>query len=132
MAIPAQRSAGVTKQFGAAPRESGLTLKTFMEMPYGELALSAEEVQSLQTELTGLEKLAAAGRRLREMQVQQVIRTAAVLQPGLTGEVIRRSLAVLTEEELEAVAESCRKALRRDAVPQLAAAAAAQINDYRI
>lgn len=133
VAIPAQRAAGVTKQFAAPQGSEPMTLKTFKEMNFGELRLSAEEVQAMQAELAGLEKLAAAGLRLREMQVQQVIRTAAVLQPGLTGDVIRKSLAVLTDEELETVAEHCRKAMKHDAVPQLAPAEPAVKNDgYRI
>lgn len=129
VAIPAQREAGVTKRFGPGEKQGCMTLARLKQAGFGDMQLTAEEVQTMQAELDGLEKLAEAGRRLREKQMRQVVQAAAVLYPGLKGETIRRSLAVLSLEELETVAESCRKTLRNSAQPQLAAAGTAQNNE---
>jgi hypothetical protein len=119
----------VTKRFGPGEKQGSMTLARLKQAGFGEMQLTAEEVQTMQAELDGLEKLAEAGRRLREKQMRQVVQAAAVLYPGLEGETIRRSLAVLSPEELETVAESCRKTLRNSAQPQLAVAGTAQNNE---
>ena len=120
VAVPAQREAGVTKGF--AEEEEGLRTLAELRKCRGGLRLSPGDVAALQNELAGLEALAACGQRQQDRLVQQVIRTAAVLQPGLKAEIIRKSLAALTPEELETVADNCRRAMGQEPAPQLAAA----------
>lgn len=120
VAVPAQREAGVTKGF--AEEEEGLRTLAELRKCRGGLRLSPSDVAALQNELAGLEALAACGQRQQDRLVQQVIRTAAVLQPGLKAEIIRKSLAALTPEELETVADNCRRAMGQEPAPQLAAA----------
>lgn len=124
VAVPAQRAAGVTKQFAGKTGIGGesMTLETLKSMKPDGITLTAQEIERLQKEIGSLEELAEGGRKLREEQIRSVIRSAAVLYPGIPAAVLQKSLSVLNAEELAQVADASRRAAHPAPQPQLAAA----------
>lgn len=124
VAVPAQRAAGVTKQFAGKAGIGGesMTLETLKSMKPEGVTLTAQEVERLQKEIGSLEELAEGGRKLREEQIRSVIRSAAVLYPSIPAAVLQKSLSVLSAEELTQVAAASRRAAQPMPQPQLGAA----------
>ena len=99
-----------------------MTLETLKSMKPDGITLTAQEIERLQKEIGSLEELAEGGRKLREEQIRSVIRSAAVLYPGIPAAVLQKSLSVLNAEELAQVADASRRAAHPAPQPQLAAA----------
>ena len=97
VAVPAQRSAGVTKAFQTD----------------GDVTLTASEVSVLRKQLAALEQEAALGKAYRTSLLSETLRLALAALPQMDGEVLHGALGKLSAEELQAFSKCFAAQTRR-------------------
>lgn len=124
VAVPAQRAAGVVKQF----RQKG-EVKTMYDIlkRLGEgaesVTISGEELEAVKTELKALEDRALCGDRYRASLTEKIKRLSAVTQPEFKRGLVESIVKGLSTEELEEMAGALGRMAeeRLPVMPQLAA-----------
>lgn len=119
VAVPAQREAGVLKQFQNRGAEE--LLKTLREAD-GEVTLSGEEKARLLEKLAKLEEEAACGRAYRAAVREEFIRCASLARPELPADVLGRTADGMKLGDLKCFAAAFRKEAQKvlPLSPQLA------------
>lgn len=106
VAVPAQREAGVLKQF--QNRGADEILKTLREAD-GEVTISGEEKAHLLQKLTKLEEEASCGRAYRAAVREEFIRCASLARPELPADVLGRAADGMQLADLKCFAAAFRK-----------------------
>lgn len=125
VAVPAQRAAGVTKQFARKPKKEVDSVEDILkclETEEESVTVSGAGLAALKAELKSLKMRAEWGERYRESLCSQIRKYSAVAQPqfsrGLTDSIVKH----LSVQELEEMANALGKMAetRMPVTPQLA------------
>ena len=124
VAVPAQRAAGVVKQFSRAEKGEIQSVYDILKRLETEesVTVSGVELEQLREELKALETRAACGDRYRASLCTQIAKFSAVAQPTLKRGLLDAMLKGLTIGELEEAAGALGKMAeaRIPVMPQLA------------
>lgn len=125
VAVPAQRAAGVTKQFTRMnDKEVGSVedILKCLETEKESVTFSGAALMQLQKELQSLKDRAGWGERYREMLCREIRRHSAVAQPDFSRSLTESIVKNLSVEELEEMAAALGKMAKAHmpVVPQLA------------
>ncbi|MGN0478860.1 MAG: hypothetical protein ACI4GO_05470 [Hominenteromicrobium sp.] len=106
VAVPAQRAAGVVKQFSRAEKGEIRSVNDILKKLETEesVTISGTEAERLRGELKALEERAACGDRYRASLCAQIAKYSAVAQPALKRGILDAMLKGLTIGELEETA----------------------------
>ena len=128
VAVPAQRAAGVVKQFSRAEEKEVHSVYDILKRLETEesVTVSGGELERLREELKALETRAACGDRYRASLCTRIAKLSAVAQPMLKCTILDAMLKGLSIGELEETADSLGKMAQAHlpVMPQLAAAPA--------
>ena len=105
VAVPAQRAAGVTKQF--QPKEEPMQdiLKTIRRSDEA-LTLTSDQLSALHRQLDALESDAALGKAYRGDLMRETVRLGLAAMPDLDGESLSGICGKLSADELRALSKS--------------------------
>lgn len=121
VAVPAQRKAGVIKQFRQTAGGGLNVEKLFDGSLTGEITLTKEAVLQLKDHMTALEQQAEIGAKYRETVAEEVRKLSRLVQPEVSADVMMRMVDGASLEDLESLRKSFRR--RADAMlpmrPQL-------------
>ena len=128
VAVPAQRSAGVTKHF--QPKEEPMQdiLKTIRQSS-GAITLAPEQIAALQHQLDALESDAAIGKTYREELLRETVRLGLAAMPDLDGERLEAICKKLTTDELRTLSGSMETLANRRMPMKLQLRSAAEPSD---
>ncbi len=101
VAVPAQRSAGVTKGFTQAKTEAGDTRELVKMLGAGETLLSKEQAAAVSGYIEKLEKAAELGEKYRGQLTASILKYSSLAQPELPREVLASVIEKLSVNELE-------------------------------
>ena len=128
VAVPAQRAAGVVKQFSRAEEKEVHSVYDILKRLETEesVTVSGGELEQLREELKALETRAACGDRYRASLCTRIAKLSAVAQPTLKRSILDAMLKGLSIGELEETADALGKMAETHlpVMPQLALAPA--------
>lgn len=105
VAVPAQRAAGVTKQFHPKEEPMQDILKTIRQS--GEaITLTTDQLRSLHRQLDALESDAVLGKAYRDDLTRETVRLGLAAMPDLDGESLTGICGKLTAGELRTLSKS--------------------------
>ena len=105
VAVPAQRAAGVTKQFH--PKEDTMQdiLKTIRQAD-GAITLTSDQLAVLHRRLDALESDAVLGKAYRDELLRETVRLGLAAMPDLDGECLESICRKLAADELRTLSKS--------------------------
>ncbi|WP_050697085.1 hypothetical protein [Anaeromassilibacillus senegalensis] len=123
VAVPAQREAGVLKQYGERRNRNLEDILKSLDGE-GELVLDFEERSALRREVQRLWEEAACGRQYREDLEKSVVRLCSVAEPGFPVQAMQRAAESMSLEDLKAFEKAFRGKAEQSLplAPQLAGA----------
>lgn len=105
VAVPAQRAAGVTKQFHPKEEPMQDILKTIRQS--GEaITLTSDQLRALHSQLDALESDAVLGKAYRDDLMRETVRLGLAAMPDLDGESLAGICGKLSAQELRALSKS--------------------------
>lgn len=125
VAVPAQRAAGVVKQFSRAEKKEVHTMSDILKrLETGEdsVTVAGEELEALHTELKALRDRAEWGDHYRESLCKEIVKHSAVAQPQFSRGLVETIVKGLSIGDLEDMEQALRKMAetRMPVTPQLA------------
>ena len=135
VAVPAQRSAGVTKGYG---KEENMELEKLLEASEEGITLSKAQAKELGERLAELEELAGWGKEYRQSMESGVLKYSALLHPELPTSVMRSAVKGLSLSELSAMEKAYRSMagktvpLKPQLLPKQETAKKAENTEFRI
>lgn len=123
VAVPAQREAGVIKQYSEGRKQDLEDILKSLDSE-GELVLGFEERGALRREVQKLREEAACGRQYRADLEKSVVRLCGVAEPGFPVQAMQRAAESMSLEDLKAFEKAFRGKAEQSLplTPQLAGA----------
>ncbi|TQI67419.1 hypothetical protein [Clostridium sp. KNHs216] len=129
VAVPAQREAGVIKNFST---ENAEEVEKTLALANGEVTLSVEQAHRLSKKLEALKEQAECGKLYRGELENSFVKYAGIAQPEIPARTAARVAAEMELEDLKCFEKAYRKKAEEvlPLVPQLAAARRAETSGF--
>lgn len=109
VAVPAQREAGVIKNFSTGAAENAENLKKMLAQADGEIVLSREQGHQLLKQMESLKDEAECGRLYRGELENSFVKYAGIAQPGIPAETAARVAAGMSVNDLKCFEKAYRQ-----------------------